>query len=472
MNPFKENRTLKFLGSVQLALPMLLILAALLASGTITESIYSTAVAKRFVYGTWWFGGFLVLLAVNLMCSAFSRFPWKKHQTGFVITHLGIIMILAGSLVTQKWGLDGQIPLNEGEEGHIFQEDKPVLYYQVEDGAVGKIPAYFPLRQPNPDHPLLVDLPEGGLLMVDQFYLNAQKEVAGRPVAPGEKGYPAVHLDLQSSFVNENQWLFLGHPDYGHLDLGPASVFFEKESDWKKRLAKGAKDVAGNALAVLETPDGGLEYQTRFRGEFQPAQRMAVGQSYSTGWMDMQFKVEERMPAALPEETYVPQPLPHQQDPQSALHYEVIHYPDKKDGWLGFESQASFPFNGKTFSLAYGPRQVELPFSLRLVKFTIGFDPGTEKPAAYSSKVFYIDPQKGTEVPATISMNEPLHYRGYTVYQASFEAEPNGKYISVFSVGRDPGIWLKYSGAIVLVLGIIFMFWFKNPAWNKREANA
>ena len=69
-------------------------------------------------------------------------------------------------------------------------------------------------------------------------------------------------------------------------------------------------------------------------------------------------------------------------------------------------------------------------------------------------------------------MNEPLHYEGYTVYQASYEAEPGGKYISVFSVGRDPGIWLKYSGAIVLVLGIIFMFWFKNPAWNKREANA
>lgn len=451
---------------------MLLILAALLASGTITESIYSTAVAKRFVYGTWWFGGFLVLLAVNLLCSALSRFPWKKHQTGFVITHLGIIMILAGSLVTQKWGVDGQIPLNEGEEGHIFQEDKPVLYYQVEDGAVGKIPASFPLRQPNPDHPLLVNLPEGGLLMVDQFYLNAQKEVTGRPAAQGEKSYPAVHLDLQSSFVHENQWLFLGHPDYGHLDLGPASVFFEKESDWKKRLAKGARDVAGNALAVLQASDGGLKYQTRFRGEFQPAQRLDVGQNYSTGWMDLQFKVEERMPAALPEETYQPQPLPHQQDPQSALHYEVIHYPDKKTGWLGFESQASFPVNGKTFTLAYGPRQMELPFSLRLVKFTVGFDPGTEKPAAYSSKVFCIDPQKGTEIPSTISMNEPLHYRGYTVYQASFEAEPGGKYISVFSVGRDPGIWLKYSGAIVLVLGLIFMFWFKNPAWNKRESNA
>ena len=154
MNPFKQNRILRFLGSVQLALPMLLILALLLATGTIVESRFSTAVAKRFVYSTWWFGGFLLLLAVNLFCSAFSRFPWKKHQTGFVITHLGIIFILAGSLVTQKMGADGQIALKEGDSGHVFQEEKPTLYYQINDGAIQNIPAYFPFRYPSPDHPL------------------------------------------------------------------------------------------------------------------------------------------------------------------------------------------------------------------------------------------------------------------------------------------------------------------------------
>src|ERR1039458_2085781 len=109
LNPFRENRILKFLGSVQMALPMILILAVLLATGTIVESHFSTVVAKRFVYGTWWFGGFLILLSINLLCSALSRFPWKKYQTGFVITHLGIITILAGSMVTQQMGAAGQI---------------------------------------------------------------------------------------------------------------------------------------------------------------------------------------------------------------------------------------------------------------------------------------------------------------------------------------------------------------------------
>jgi hypothetical protein len=472
LNPFKENRILRFLGSVQVALPMILVLAALLASGTIVESRFSTPVAKRFVYGTWWFAGFLVLLGVNLFCSALSRFPWKKYQTGFVITHLGIIVVLAGSLVTQKWGVDGQIALNEGEEGHTFQEDKAMIYYQIAEGDIESIPASFSFRPPNADRPLIVPLPGDGVLMVDQFYLNAQKKVSGKPVEGGQKGFPAVHVDLNSSFVHENQWLFMGDPQYGHLDLGPASVFFEKEGDWKRRLAGGAKDVGENALAVLMTPQGDLKFQTRHRGAFTALEPLKTGESYSTGWMDMQFKVEQRMAGALPEEAYVSEPLPNQKDPEPAIHYEVTRGHDQKDGWLGFQDQVKFILDGQAFAIGYGPRQLELPFSIRLNKFKLGFDPGTDKPASYASEIYCIDPHNGTEEPSTISMNQPLHYRGYTVYQASYQAQPDGKYISVFSVGKDPGIWLKYGGAIILVSGIIFMFWFKNPAWGKKEENA
>ncbi len=472
LNLFKENRFLKFLGSVQMALPMILILAVLLAAGTIVESRYSTPVAKRFVYGTWWFAGFLILLGVNLLCSAFSRFPWKKYQTGFVITHLGIILILAGSLVTQKLGSDGQIALTEGEEGHIFQEDKAFLYYQIDRGAEEKVPASFSFRPPKPDNPLVIHLEDGGYLMVDQFYLNARKVVKGKAAEEGEKGFPAIHLDLNSSFVHENQWLFLGHKDYGHLDLGPASAFFEKEGDWKKRLAKGAQDVSENALGVLLGSDGTLKYQVRKHGTFGLVQPLKVGVDYSTGWMDMQIKVDERLTEAVPEETFVEEPLPNQKEPESAIHFQVSRATDKKEGWLGFQNQVNLMLNGKSFAIAYGPRQVFLPFVIHLAKFHLGLDPGTDKPASYASDIFYIDPEKGIQVPANISMNQPLHFMGYTVFQASYQPLPDGKYISVFSVGRDPGIWLKYGGAIVMVLGIIFMFWFKNPAWSKKEQNA
>jgi hypothetical protein len=468
-----DNPVFKFMSSIKLALPMILLVSVLLASGTIVESKYSTAVAKRFVYGTWWFNLTLLLLGLNVFCSAISRYPWKKHQTGFVITHLGILIILAGSLITQQFGLDGQIALNEGEEGHIFQEDKPTLYYQIDQDEIDQIPAAFTFNQPTPDKPKIVHLPNDSILMINQFYVNAEKQVHGREAEAGETGFPAVHVTLDSSFVHENQWLFLGNKDYGHLDLGPASVFYEKEADWKKRLAGGAKDVSENALVILAAADGSLKYQVRRKGEFTTIETLNVGDDIATGWMDMQFKVQERLPSAFPEETYEQEPFGYQKDLDPALHYEIINRSDKKEGWLGFQTQETVVVAGETFALAYGPRQIHLPFSIHLIKFKLGLDPGTDKPASYASDIYYMDQEnQGVQVPADISMNQPLHHRGYTIYQASYQAMPDGKYTSVFAVGEDPGMAVKYTGAMVMVFGIILMFWFKNPAWGKKEKNA
>ena len=147
------NKIFRFFSSLKLAVPLLVTLAVLLAAGTIVESRFSTWAAKHYVYSTWWFAAFLLLLGTNVLCSALSRYPWKKHQTGFVITHSGILLILLGSLVTQQWGNDGQIALSEGENGHIFQEDKPTFYVQEGDNASQTFSAQFAFGAPNPDHP-------------------------------------------------------------------------------------------------------------------------------------------------------------------------------------------------------------------------------------------------------------------------------------------------------------------------------
>ena len=39
----------------------------------------------------------LAFLGDNILCAALIRYPWKKRQTGFVITHAGLLILLAGS---------------------------------------------------------------------------------------------------------------------------------------------------------------------------------------------------------------------------------------------------------------------------------------------------------------------------------------------------------------------------------------
>src|SRR5262245_59108088 len=104
----------KFLASIKLAVVLLLALAAILGTATFYESIYDTKTAQHLVYSSVWFAIFLAVLFINVFCAAAIRYPWKPYQTGFVITHLGILILLIGSMITMVAGVDGQMAVEEG----------------------------------------------------------------------------------------------------------------------------------------------------------------------------------------------------------------------------------------------------------------------------------------------------------------------------------------------------------------------
>ena len=112
------------LGSLRLAIVLLALLAVICAAATFYESSRGTPAAQRDVYMTGWFGALLVILGVNVAASMMVRFPWKLHQAGFVMAHVGVLLILVGSLVSLHFGLDARLALYEGETSQ--QIDKPV----------------------------------------------------------------------------------------------------------------------------------------------------------------------------------------------------------------------------------------------------------------------------------------------------------------------------------------------------------
>ncbi|MCS3902052.1 cytochrome c biogenesis protein [Methylohalomonas lacus] len=62
----------------------------------------------------------------------------------------------------------------------------------------------------------------------------------------------------------------------------------------------------------------------------------------------------------------------------------------------------------------------ELPFQIRLKDFRIEHY-STGQPKSFQSDLVLRDPERDTTLEKTISVNEPLRYRGFNIYQASFE---------------------------------------------------
>ncbi len=70
----------------------------------------------------------LAFLGMNILCAALIRFPWKKRQTGFVVTHAGLLILLLGSLYGFRTGDEGQVGMLEGDvQSELVRIDHPVI---------------------------------------------------------------------------------------------------------------------------------------------------------------------------------------------------------------------------------------------------------------------------------------------------------------------------------------------------------
>src|SRR5262249_20353005 len=118
----------RFLASLKLAVFSLGSLAATLAYATFFESWYGTGAVQEWIYRSPWFAVLLAFLGMNILCAALIRYPWKRRQTGFLITHVGLLTVLAGSYYSVRRADEGQVGMLEGDvKGELVRTGYPVI---------------------------------------------------------------------------------------------------------------------------------------------------------------------------------------------------------------------------------------------------------------------------------------------------------------------------------------------------------
>lgn len=562
----------KVFASVRLAIPLLTVLIIALIAGTIIESRYGADAGRILVYNASWFSILIVLIAVNLAAAAFDRIPWQKKHIGFVITHLGIIVILAGSLLTQKKMVDGQIILAEGETEHRITLPEPILYIFSEDMRQGwmlpiKKTAFtwtgnrVLTRPENAPFPFEMNL--------KAFYPKARMtEVFEK----AESGPAALKVHLKGSMINQTLRLVEEDPAAGRIPLGPATLVFSKhmlkenegavsssgyleaekngqvtvvslpkngvfpaefsieDTPYKIKVMKLFKNAVVSGKELIEKPEetenpavqfqvlgpdvqenhtafsrfpdfptthgmkdsaSGFKFFYRLPGTGSRGQRhelrfvsapdglkaqiktglkvqtvaAEIGKEIPLGWMDLTFKVEEFLPHSVRRADFSPQaPESQAEDVFPALRLEVKGAKGGEVFWLGQGMKHDLILDGKKYAIVFGEKKIPAGFKLKLKDFRVEHYPGTQKPASFESDVVLTDDTRGIVRQETISMNKPLVYRGFHIFQASYVQEEGRPEISVFTAGYDPGVPIKYVGSIIMIAGIVLMFFTRKPA--------
>ncbi|HRD55752.1 MAG TPA: hypothetical protein PLC42_05075, partial [Parachlamydiaceae bacterium] len=125
-------RLYHFLGGITFAIFLIVSAALFVIAGTLIESkTGSHLYAASFTYANPLFTLLICGFFVNILFSATRRWPFKKRHIPFLITHLGLLMVLSGVMAKNILGTQGHLTLLEGSATNkILLPNTKALYVE------------------------------------------------------------------------------------------------------------------------------------------------------------------------------------------------------------------------------------------------------------------------------------------------------------------------------------------------------
>lgn len=245
---------LKALGSLWFGAVLLLSLMLAMGSATVHESAHGTEQAKAAFYDAQWFRFLLVLLAVNLGAAVAARYPFSRRQIPFVATHAGLVVILAGALISVLLGVDGRVTLAKGETARAFLVPGEVVTLAGEDGRHESID----LSRPIGGRLSPVENLGNSVLTLDGVRVAAVRyspDVAWKREVTNDGTQPrlAVEVSLSGNDTESSAWLFAG----GHGEVGGRHADLREIPDAEEwgRILAGDAPASKGTLRVTRGDD-------------------------------------------------------------------------------------------------------------------------------------------------------------------------------------------------------------------------
>ena len=213
------SSALRFIGSIRLAIPLLVVIGSVLIGATLYESEVGSSVVQQEIYKSPWFGALMFLLAINLSISTLLRYPWKgARKIGFATALWGLVVIIAGSAAVIHLSVEGMLlARTDGGPVSTLRVEGDLLEVAMSGQAAQQASLFIKDDgRVVPDH--LGDISLLG------YTNHAIKTVHFTNRAAIDN--PAVRLSLNSARMGQTleRWLATAPVVYDRMDIGPAEL--------------------------------------------------------------------------------------------------------------------------------------------------------------------------------------------------------------------------------------------------------
>jgi len=461
-----------FVGSMKTMVTLMLIFAFSIGYATIVENDFGTMTAKAEIYNARWFEVLLGLLAINLIYNIFHYKMYTLKKFPIFLFHTAFLIILFGAAVTRFFAYEGTMHIRDGMSSNTMLSSDPYITINVQDiknrAEYDKI-LYLSKRGDNSfDKSLTLDGKKIDVSLVDYIPGAVEKLVAdknGKAIARfmitgGGAGKP-IALE-EGKYYDAGNFIIDFNSDLS-FDKPTISIFLK---DGKLLMKHNMK------LSYMKMSD-------RSNGVLAANDADAVNKRvlYSSelgGFVLRDFMLHARKELVSSETSKMNRKMRMNSGGVDALRFAVTVNGKSKNllvytrrGVLGNFNHISI--DGVNVAVAYGAKEIQLPFKLKLIKFQLDRYPGSMSPASYASKVELIDAKNGVDMPFRIYMNHVLDYKNYRFFQSSYDRDEKG---TVLSVNHDPGTLPSYIGYALMAIGMFWVLFSRKYRFGKLSAKA
>ncbi|MFZ1331964.1 MAG: cytochrome c biogenesis protein CcsA, partial [Flavobacteriales bacterium] len=454
------KRILEPLFNTRAAGMYMLLFAVAIGVGTFVENDYGTSSAQHVIYKSWWFTLLLSLFCITI-AGNMIRFKMVRQKKWALLTfHLAMIVILIGAGVTRYFGYEGIMHIRENDSSNTFLSAETYLQFQVRKGEqlykFDEPVLFSSLGNNNWKESYMIgsDLIE---VVVKEFIPNP-KQVLDDAV----DGKPTIKIVFGGMSGREEYFMVLGETkryrnvlfNFNDQPIADAVNIAFKD---KSLFIKADRSLTQRVMATqkLDTLYPQADYHPLILRSLYSdgANSFVFGDFNPNGEVHMEsesIKVKNESLTALKMDVSI-----------NGKAQEAIVYGQK--GSAG--KPAIVRSENLDLAIAYGSKEIALPFSLKLYDFIMDRYPGTNSATSYASEVQLVDDRINLKEDHRIFMNNVLDYEGYRFFQSSYDQDELGTYLSV---NHDfVGTWVTYIGYILLTIGLLLSMFSKKSRFQR-----
>ncbi len=439
-----------FLFSTRLMSIVVVLFFVAMAVATFVENDYGTQAAKALIYNSWWFELLMYLLTINFIGNIFKYKLYRRKKWPVLLFHVAFIITLLGSFVTRYIGFEGMMPIREGNVSNTILSEHTYVEVKVDNGKEQKnyekkvlfgtlSNNYFSIKNSFRKNDFSVEFADYIPNVKSVFEESTEGTNHLHIVVSSYDGRQDIYLKDQTVQQYNDQLFSLNKPTIGAMNFMEkgGELYFQPAADgtYMQMQTQEKTPVLKDSIAALHYkklysfPTMGFVIADRpIKGEFK----------------QISAPVSEKGKYAY-----------------DALYLNISSGEEKKLVMLyGAKNAITDPVktsvNGLNFTVKYGSKEIKTPFSIKLRDFKLERYPGSRSPSSYASEVTVMDIDSTFDY--RIFMNHVLDYKGYRLFQSSYDPDEGG---TVLSVNHDYwGMLLTYIGYFLMALGMfVSMFW-------------